>query len=75
MNKLERLSCTLIPAVLGGLLVIIGMYFIYHSAGTTNAAAWIAGTIGVCTGILCASLSCIAYPLVRLVELNGNRTK
>ena len=75
MIRLELLACTLIPAVLGGVLVIIGMYCIYQSTGTTNAAVWIGGTIGVCTGILCASLSCIAYPLMRIVELNGNRTQ
>ncbi len=75
MKKLERLACVLVPAVLGGSLVIIGMLFISATAGTCNTAGWITGTIGVCTGILCACLSCIAYPLVRLVESNGNRSK
>ena len=75
MSKFERIVCVVGPNILGVLLVIIGKHVISQAAATSSPTAGVMGAMLICTGILCAALSCIAYPLVTLVKLNSNQNK
>lgn len=74
MRKFERIVCVAVPNILGVFLVIIGKRVIGQAVAISSPSPTVTmmGVMLICTGILCVSLSCIAYAIVRP---SGNQDK
>ena len=66
MSKFERIVCGAVPTIMGVILVILGKRVIAQAVATTiDPTVVMMGEMLICTGLICVSLSCIAYALVR----------
>lgn len=73
MTKLEGFVCVAVPNIVGIVLAFAGKHVLGQAAAASSPALATASAILICTGALCVLLSCISYPLVKLVNLLGRQ--